>query len=389
VVGAHAGLDVAGFLGNPRLTLDLVADWASSSEANKYAWAFTRDSTGKLASSEKAAPGTDGQALAAELSAGWQGADSAWGFRLTGRYLKNEAGFLNPAAQSPSFMPQRILNTENDFASGALYSTFDALNNGVYKFTPSRRTGAYQQAPFTKNSYDNGVLSPEDLAAFAGDAVLQLALPFGLATPNRQGATARLLAHWQGAVHLAVEAALLDQVEGDLIGTTRAAPAAITQVGAGARVEVGTLLGRELPLDLSASFTRGERKRAATAADLAAPDVASDLVMAGLHWRFFAKWGVLAGWQRAVSKLPNGLVASRTALAGDQWNLDITQSHWRAALEYALTQSAYLQLGVGMNGYEAARVHAGAVGGGAADPAKNGESDFSQSLVQALINVKF
>lgn len=395
VTGAHAGLDAGGFIGSKQLTLDLLVDYAKSSESNKYAWAFTRDTSGKLHASEKSAPGLDGSAWHVELGTGWQGSDSAYGVRLTARQLNNEAAFQNPLAQSPSFSPQRILNTENDFAAGALYSTFDALNNGVYKFTPSRRGPTYQQAPFTKSSYDNAILSPEDLAAFSGDAALQLALPFGLATPNRKGTTLRLLGHWQNAVHVTVDAALLEQFEGVDLDSVRAAPAKITQMGGGIKVEIGSLLERELPLDVSASFVRGQSKRDRTAKDLANPEITSDLVMAGLYYRFLPKWSLLGGFQQAASKLPNGLIASRTDLVGNQFDLDITQHNYRVGVEYALTLSAYLMLSGGVNSYEATRTHMGSLPAtasgavGPANPALSGSADFSQTVVQALINVKF
>lgn len=387
VIGGHGGLDVGGFLKNPRLTLDLLADYAQSSESGKYAWGWRRDSTGKLLVDEKSVPGKDGKAMTVELGAGWQGVDSAWGFRVTARYLDNEAAFQNPMAQSPSFTPTRILNTENDFGNGNLYSTFDALNNGVYKFSPNRRTAAYQQAPFTKSSYGNGVLSAEDLAAYQGDAFVNLLLPFGLATPNRKGASARLQGHWQNAVHLTMDFAQLEQAEGDVIRSVRAAPAAFTQIGAGAKVEIATLINRELPLDFNAGFTRSGLKRDRTAEDLANPEIAADLIMAGAYYRFFTKWALLGGFQQAA-----GTYASR--LGGNQSDIDVTQRNWRAGVEYTLTQSAYLMFSGGMNTVEGTSVHRGTLPPGtapasAANPALNRTWDFSQTLAQALINVKF
>jgi hypothetical protein len=387
VIGGHAGLDVAGFMKNNRLTLDLLADYAQSSESGKYAWNWRRDTTGKLLVDEKSVPGLDGKAMTVELGAGWQGVDSAWGFRLTARYLDNEAAFRNPMAQSPSFNPTRILNTENDFASGALYSTFDALNQGVYKFSPSRRTAAYQQAPYTKSSYGNGVQSVEDLAAYQGDAFVNLLLPFGLATPNRKGASARLQAHWRSAVHLTVDFAQLEQAEGDLIRSVRAAPAAYTQVGAGAKVEIGALMNRELPLDVNMGFTRSGLKRDRTAEDLANPEIASDLIMAGAYYRFLTKWAVLGGFQQASGTSP-------LRLAGNQSDVDLTNRNWRIGIEYTLTQSAYLMLSGGVNTMEGTSIHRGALPPGtapatAANPALNRTWDFSQTLAQALINVKF
>jgi hypothetical protein len=189
------------------------------------------------------------------------------------------------------------MNTENDSGSGALYSTFDALNHGVYKFTPSSHTRYYQQAPYSKSSYYNGVFTAEDLNRFVGDPVLQLLLPFGLATPNRVGFQARLSGHWAEALHATLEFASLEELEGLPVDSLVAEPAAFQKIGVGAKLDLDKLLSALSPLEISGSWVRCESDREKTASELGSPQVTSDLRMAGFTWRFLRKWGLLGGYQ--------------------------------------------------------------------------------------------
>jgi hypothetical protein len=392
VTSGRAGVDLAGFLNKPNLTLELMGEYAMSGEANRYAWHFKRDSAGgtpKDVSFEADAPGKDGKAMTLELGAGYQPSDSAFGARLTADYIHNEASFLNPLAQSPTFIPTRVMNTENDIGTGALYSTFDALYDGVYKFSPSRASAVNQQAPYSKLAYNNGVFSPEDLARFNGDAVVQMALPFGLATPNRSGVDARLSGHWANVIHASAEAAVLDALEGEGAAPKRS----YSQFAGGVKFELGRLLHRS-PLDFSASFSKSESKRDKAAGESASPNVASDLLMVGFHWRFFEKWGLLGGYQQA--NLTSFFYASERGTGADaavhpyQYTLDMPQKHFRVGVEYAMTKQAYFLLSGGFIAVETKAANQGTAANAEGPvPARNIDKDFSQVLSQAAIRVKF
>jgi hypothetical protein len=401
VVSGRVGADLAGFLGNPGLVLEFTAEYARSREANRYAWRFRTDTAGGApheVPTESDAPGKDGQALVLEMEAGYRKPDSAFSIGFSGVFLRNEAAFLNPLAQSPVFSGARIMNTENDPGSGRLYSTFDALYDGVYKFSPSSRvvggTASYQQAPISKTSYHNGVMSPEDLARFRPDPVLQLALPFGYATANRTGPAVRVTGAWRNAVHATLDLALLQEVEGSVVDSVAAPAAAFTQMGGGVMLEADRLLGLGLPLDLQASFARSGSKRDRTAKDLADPAVTADLLMAGVHWKFLPKWGLLAGFQQAKLALATRVLEKGTgADAGShvyQYRQDETQRHLRAGIEYALTRDAYLMLSGGLISVDRSLANRGTPENAEGPvPARDTRSDFTQTLSQAVIKVGF
>ncbi|GEM_PF-4668736 len=398
VVSARAGADIAGFLNNPALELSFTGEYAMSSEANRFAWHFKKDASGKFIANETTAPGKDAKALVLELEAGYRKPDSAFSVSLTGNFLKNEAAFLNPLAQSPTFVPTRIMNTENDNGSGALYSTFDALDNGVYKFSPSRKVvsaaNAYHQAPLSKTAYNNGVFSPEDLSAFSGDPVLQLVLPFGNATPNRSGPMARLTGDWNRTFFATVDFAMLKEIEGAVIDSAVAPLATFSRMGGGIQVDGMRLFGLANALDLEGSFIRNGAKREMAAKDKLAPEITADLAMAGIRWQMHPKWGLLGGFEQA--KLTSPLRIAEKGVTDPakthvyQYKLDETQSHFRAGIEYTVTKNAYLLVSGGVLSVDRKRTNQGTADNAeGAIAARDVKDDFKQMLTQAVIKVKF
>jgi hypothetical protein len=386
VMAAHGGLDLAGFLGNRNLTLEAMGEYAASSEANVNAWRFRRDSTSKiLVENDQTLPGKDGTAMTFQLGAGYA-YEGVFKVKLEADYLNNSADFRNPLAQTPTFIPTRIMNTENDLGGDRLYSTFDALNNGVYKFTPGSKTANYQIAPFSKTSYNNGILTSEELGAISGDPVIQLLLPFGLATPNRTGFKTRLTGALLNGLHATVDFGKLKEVQGAVMDSVTAAAADFTQMGGGAMVEAGKLFGWTSPLDLSASYAQAKSERAATSKEPAAPNVTADLIQAGLSYHFFVKWGILGGYQQASLKAPTSRTISNVR---NHFDLDEKQKHFRLGLEYAMSKQASFLISGGLLQVERTQLHRGASGATAPNPALNVTSEFSQTLSQALIKVRF
>jgi hypothetical protein len=116
--------------------------------------------------------------------------------------------------------------------------------------------------------------------------------------------------------------------------------------------------------------------------------------MAGFTWRFLRKWGLLGGYQEAELKSPLRLIERinppAAASAVYQYDLAETQRHFRLGLEYALGRNAYFLLSGGLLQVERSRENLGSVQTGEPpNAAKNGKSDFSQTLSQALIQVRF
>lgn len=386
VTAAHAAADVSGFIGNPDFTLELLGEYAASSESNKTAWHFRRDSTSQLiVENDPSLAGVDGKAMNLKLNTGYA-AGGSYGVKLEADYLNNGANFQNPLAQSPTFMGTRIMNTENDLGGGALYSTFDALNNGVYKFTPSSKTAYYQLSPFSKTSYHNQTLSSQELDGFTGDPVVQLLLPMGLATPNRQGFQSKLSAEWKKAVNAAVAFAQMKQLQGVQVDSAVAGPLTYTQIGGGLKADLDKFSEAAPRVGISGSYVQTKSKRDALPKESAQPGVSVDLIQIGLDYHFLRKWGILGGYQRAVLTSPLTLVQANVA---NQFDFKETQGNLRMGVEYGLGKNAYFLLSGGLLQVDRTQTHRGTSAGAAANPALNAKSDFSQTFSQALIKVRF
>ena len=386
IVSGHGGIDAAGFLGNSNLTLEALGEYAASSESNVNAWQFRRDSTSKvLVDYQQDLPGKDGTAMNLSLGAGYA-SQGGYSVKLDADYLNNSEDFENPLAQTPTFMATRIMNTENDQASGRLYSTFDALNDGVYKFTPNSKSAFYHNAPFSKTSYNSSVLTSAQLAAFSGDPVVQLLLPMGMATPNRTGFKTRLSGDFLSAYHVIGDFATMKQVKGEMVDSLQAEAATFTQVGGGAQVELDKAFGWNTPLDLSASYADSKAERAALAKEAASPNIDAALMQFGLSWHFFTKWGILAGYQQADLKAPVSMLQGAVL---NQYDLTEKQSHFRAGVEYAMSKKASFLVSGGLLKVDQDRVHRGTAAAATANPALDNHSDFTQTLTQALVKVRF
>ncbi|MDB5048784.1 MAG: hypothetical protein JWO30_1855 [Fibrobacteres bacterium] len=385
IIAAHGGVDGAGFLGNSNLVLEALGEYASSSQSNVNAWHFRRDSTSKiLFDYQNDLPGKDGTALNLQLGAGYA-SEGKFAVKLDADYLNNSEDFENPLAQSPTFVASRIMNTENDLAGGRLYSTFDALNNGVYKFTPGNKAAGYQLAPFSKTSYNNGVFTSQEISGFSGDPVVQLMLPMGMATPNRTGFKTRLTGEIRSAYHAIVDFASMKEVKSGL-DTAGAEAATFTQMGGGVMLELDKAFDWTTPLDLSASYVQTKAERASLAREAASPNIEVALMQFGLTYRFFTKWRILGGYQQADVKSPQTLVQAGVR---NQFDMKEKQTHFRLGVEYSLSKKASFLVSGGLLTVDRDGTHRGTDAAAAPNPALDSHSDFSQTLTQALVKVRF
>ena len=390
IEGLQGSLDLAGFLRRPHLILSISADFARSVESNRLAWSYRTDT---LAGIVKNVPitvpktGTTADAMHIDITGGWRDSSSGNSYRITARYLSNGQAFLNPMAQTPTFVPTRILNTENDQSGGGLYTTFDALYNGVYRFTPSRQAQGNQQAAYTKNAYNGSIWSPEDLRAFHGDPVVQLELPFGLATPNRSGFMGNLEGEWHHAVHMDLAGAGLHEIEGGTGKGNGAIPLPATRFymgSLGMRVDWDQLFALRRPFHVNGSYTVRGSTRSETATDSVSPDQTVYLWMGGLRYQGFDKWAFLAGIQSAGLNSPSPLLHP---LPGDTANTNhvrqtANERQWKVGIEYALTNRAHVMASGGlisMDIREAASASA---------PGSGGSTQFTQSLLQLEMEIR-
>lgn len=432
IVSGRVGGDVAGFLGNKNLVLDLVAEYAySSDEIFTHTEAPAVDATTGLpltdesgevlytdvANSEK----LNGSALLVNLNLGYKTADS-WGALLGVDVVRNDSNWFNNVAQSPKFFARRILNSDKDGntikygVNSPLYSTFDALYNYAPKYAPATTTlktddvgirdgqsESYNIAPFNKSSWKSNVYGRSQLALIESlsDPAVQLTLPNGLATSNRQGARANLTLNWKDYAEVQGLFSTFSQVS-PLIGFKEAS---YLEFGGGAKVDVFKMLGFQKPLELSGSYKHSERKVdtdnwASLGLVDGTAELKSDFINAGLYVQYLPRLGFTAGLQyinteyNTFDGLISGLVAPKTTSK---------QMQWMVGLDYSLANNAWLSVNYGIisvtNEYNTASL----VAAGSSDGAYNLPSyydvstdvtgkfkhEFTQSIIEASINVEF
>jgi len=314
-------------------------------------------------------------------------------------------------AQSPSFFARRVLNTDKDLGCASvsnnpqgtcnditfnlskygvyspLYSTFDAL----YFFTPKHspmqmtlgpgaptsgdQTKSYNISPYTKNSWNSSILTRAELALLEelSDLNLQMALPNGFATSNRQGYQEVLTANWKGLAEVKALFANYEQLSAD---TEAKSVAKYSEFGGGAKINVLGFLGYEQnPLELSGSYKHSAKEQDWNFFGTA--EFKSDFINAGLYWRFFRKFGLTLGYQQISSELnPAGANVqvckqdtNTTKLILKQPSLDFCQSsnmqttnlkvsivpvvstkqnQWMAGLDYTVAKNAWLSINYGI-----------------------------------------
>ena len=256
------------------------------------------------------------------------------------QYLRNKKTFRNELAQSPAFIGRRIMNIEGDAikdlpgvdkAVANHYSTFDALYHHVFKFCPSTETNLWHKAPYTKNSYGSNVYTKQELQGIVDsllDPAVQLVMPFGQATPDRQGVRMRYRCTQQKA---GVE---LQVLLGFLTGERRAAALFprdarehFRELGAGGQIDLSKAVRFfRYPALLSASVVR-------SSAEHDTGTILSDFINAGLQWQFTRRMTASTGIQKVLLRYDD--------------DLQLRQTYMLAGLDYRLSRSVDLYGSVG------------------------------------------
>ncbi len=419
IVSGRVGGDIAGFLGNKNLILDVTGELAMSKDD-----VYTYKQKGVDENGEplyKTVKNHDnGMAANGELQAGYK--TDFWGARLNAVYLYNDSSWFNNLAQSPSFVARRILNTDKDgnltkYGTYApLYSSFDAM----YYFTPRHspvssalanasplnskgqkvQNKSYNIAPYSKTSYTAAVYTRQELALLdvLSDPGLQMALPAGLATTNRTGVKANLVAGLgkDNAVEAQGLFVMQEQVKSIIPSGEKAK---FTEMGGGAKVDVLKLLGFNAMLELSGSY-----KYSTTEIDQA--NMNSDFVNGGLYWRYFKRFGVSTGFQMIRTNINSGMTNYEQGLTS---GLKVTmapimqgrQMQWMVGLDYTVTPHAWLSMNYGQilvkNKYRTRGIdnlgESNVPDYMAALPDNAGASklthEFTQNIIDARINIEF
>lgn len=361
-----------------------------------------------------------GLALNANINVGYK--TDSWMVKASADYIRNDSSWYNSLAQSPSFIANRIMNSDKDGnlskygVYAPLYSSFDAL----YFFTPKHapastyltnddygmengQTESYNIAPYSKTSWGSNAYTRKELALIdqLSDASIQMALPNGLATANRTGIRANLLAGYGKDNMIEVQGLFtkLDQVEG--IGSSKIS---YTEYGGGAKIDVFALIGIDLPLELSGSYKHSERS-------IGNAEFTSDFINVGLYVRYLKRLGIAAGFQMINSEL-SSTAALVQSVQMSNLKVDIapilkgTQTQWMVGLDYTLTPHAWLAINYGQtivsNKYHTVGlVDASGVvnsetnlpdyvsGINAEANAQTIKHEFTRDIIQATINVEF
>ena len=435
IMAGRVGADVAGIMGNKALTLDLMGEFAMSNDKlyeyvtviDAATGAPAVDPTTGAAITQRNEIDDDGMAILATLNAGYKlpmGLD----IQLSANYIMNDSNWYNNLAQSPQFFASRILNADKDGntirygVNSPLYSTFGALYYFDPKFTPvstqlantddptiKGQTQSYNIAPFNKNSWSNYVYTRKELMLMSSmlDPAVQMSLPNGLATPNRNGVKADLKVGFKDFVEVGGLFSMLNQAKSDNVLMKEAQ---FMEYGAGLKFDVFKLLNIGRPFELSGSYKHSLKTQELTDDGKAATlltdkgELSLDFINAGLYVQYMPRLGLSAGLQMIDMTLD--AVSSMKSAPGYQVPLvKGKQMQWMVGLDYTVDNGVYLALNYGWitteNTYNTS---AGKTGSNMPDYAditvKDGEGNvtgtapeythkFSQAVVQAVLNVKF
>jgi len=372
VAAGRIGADVAGILENSSLIANLTAEIAMSND--------------KIYDTTMTSRQVDGKAILAQMDLGYKGIVDAV---LSSSFIRNDSGWFNNVAQTPSFFARRVLNTDKDKGCAntggntqgtratcndntlnlskygvysPLYSTFDAL----YFFTPKHspmqiqlnpgapgsgdQTQSYNISPYAKTSWSPSTLTRAELKLLEelSDLNLQMALPSGFATSNRQGYQEVFTVNWQGLA----EAKGLFANYTQLNAYPRTKSAQYSEFGGGAKIDILGILGYEKnPLELSGSYKHSAKEQEWQ--DFGTAEFSSDFINAGFYWRFFRRFGLTFGYQQISSEL-NTPGANVQAMQTSNLKVTIVpiinakQNQWMAGVDYTVAKNAWLSVNYGI-----------------------------------------
>ncbi len=252
-------------------------------------------------------------------------------------YLMNDNSFWSEMASAPNLRGGKVVLNSNALYSNEVYSSaiqafgMSSLENmymSVYNSNPlnvtnlmtskslvnalsneeeseylfSKLYNNYKNAHFYRNGYDAGTIKRLELeqAMYTLDPSVNMALPFGLATPGRKGFNLSLNATWNDAVtvngyfaQIKQDSASFDPLTGESIENT------FTEFAVGGSVDIGRLANLDRKILVQGSYDHAEED------DLFKRS--SDRIMAGVSAEIWGPISLLGGIQMANKKFDNAL----------------------------------------------------------------------------------
>ena len=274
-------------------------------------------------------------------------------FKVNAGYLQTDSNFWSELASSPVYQGRStILNANALYAEGSyesmIMSTFGAssLENlyfNVYNSTTlqatnlmtsnssntlsdddessylySRLDNNYKNGHFYRNGYTGNTAKKLELdPLMVLDPSVGLALPFGLATPNRKGIMAKADVNWADKVFFNARVNMLTQSDAPIDVAATGNPEMpytlvygenkFTEIGVGVGVDVGGFLPNYQQILLQGSFTQAKEdaymKRTATR------------IVAGVTADVWGPVALLAGFQKFEKKFDNTVFSPLSPLA--------------------------------------------------------------------------
>lgn len=350
VINYRAGVDVAKLISSEQLIAELEFDGAKSTQEETALTVLPNGMTAANVNSQGAAS-LAGNAMLIRANVGYK-IDSLSKAVLALNYMKNDANFRNPLAQTPTFLMERIYHVDGMQKANIfnmMVSPLDAMYYSVYNYTPNPRisydttktvaspsdgyasqTGVepYQYSTYHKNAYTDVVLFRQNVERLAASG-LQEVLPFGFATNDRSGFGVD--AKYNMGTALSVRG-----LYGAYKGVTNTAQS-FNEMGVALHVEplaFATEGDDAIGIDLGYQTNEGVFNK-------------SNLMQAGASWRFWDRVGILGGYQAFTNK----------AQIGNPWyknaaELEIKHLQWMGGLEYEFSKGFYAMAAFGKSSVE-------------------------------------
>lgn len=256
-----------------------------------------------------------------------EGSFSGLTFKLNAMYMQNDEKFWSDLASSPAYTSNTVVLNSNalygavdqslvsSFASGNLENLYFAVyNTNILNVTNLMTSGEatvlakdysesvnmynrlfnnFKLAHFYRNGYDANSMKKLEAAEalLLMDPSVNLALPYGLATPDRKGFAVSLDADWNDAIALNVRFSQYNQEAADNNYTT---------IGVGVGVNVGLLVpSLERDIKVQGSFEM--------ASEDAYLERSTQRIVAGLNADIWGPIGIQAGLQMLTKKFEGDL----------------------------------------------------------------------------------